>query len=75
MASRARPHRRRAIARRRADGATREHYDDPMVVIVAHIAGIPIEETLAMAVPVLGAASAAIVATLRHHRRRIFRRK
>jgi hypothetical protein len=46
-----------------------------MVVIVAHIAGIPIEETLAMAVPVLGAASAAIFATLRHHRRRFFRRK
>jgi hypothetical protein len=46
-----------------------------MVVIFAHIAGIPIEETLAMAVPVLGAASAAIIATLRSHRRRIFKRK
>ncbi len=46
-----------------------------MVVIVAHIGGIPIEETLAMAVPVLGAAAAAIVATLRAHKRRIFKRK
>jgi len=46
-----------------------------MVVIVAHIAGIPIEETLAMAVPVLGAASAAIIATFRAHRRKIFKRK
>jgi hypothetical protein len=46
-----------------------------MVVIVAHIAGIPLEETLAMAIPVLGAASAAIIATLRGHRRRLFKRK
>ena len=46
-----------------------------MTLIVAHIAGIPVEETLAMAVPVLGAASAAIIATLRAHRRRIFKRK
>jgi hypothetical protein len=46
-----------------------------MAVIVAHIAGIPIEETLAMAIPVLGAASAAIIATLRSHRRKLFRRK
>jgi hypothetical protein len=46
-----------------------------MVVIVAHIAGIPLEETLVMAVPVLGAASAAIVATLRSRRRRLFKRK
>jgi hypothetical protein len=46
-----------------------------MAVIIAHIVGIPIEETLVMAVPVLGAASAAIVATLRAHRRRIFKRK
>jgi hypothetical protein len=46
-----------------------------MVVIDAHIAGIPIEETLAMAAPVLGAATAAIIATLRSHRRRFFRRK
>ncbi len=75
MASRARPHRRRAIAWRSHDLEARAHYDDRMAVIVAHIAGIPLEETLVMAVPVLGAASAAIVATLRHHRRRIFRRK
>jgi hypothetical protein len=46
-----------------------------MAVILAHIAGIPIEETLAMAVPVLGAAGAAIIATLRSRRRRIFKRK
>jgi hypothetical protein len=46
-----------------------------MVVIDAHIAGIPLEETLAMAVPVLGAASAALIATLRAHRGRFFKRK
>lgn len=38
-------------------------------VIVAHIGGIPIEETLAMAVPVLGAAYAALVASVRTRRR------
>jgi ribosomal protein L12E/L44/L45/RPP1/RPP2 len=67
--------RRSAIAGRRSDSAGAEHDDAKVVVIVAHIAGIPIEETLAMAVPVLGAASAAIVATLRAHRRRLFKRK
>jgi hypothetical protein len=36
---------------------------------VAHIAGIPIEETVAMAVPVLGATYAAIMASLRSRRR------
>jgi len=46
-----------------------------MAVIVAHIAGIPIEETLVMAVPVLGAASAAIIATFRSRRRRLFKRR
>jgi hypothetical protein len=46
-----------------------------VVVIVAHIAGIPIEETLAMAVPVLGAASAALIATFRSRRRKLFKRK
>jgi hypothetical protein len=71
----ARLHRRRAIAARVPSRGASGHYDGCMVVIVAHIAGIPLEETLAMAVPVLGAASAAIVATLRAHRRRIFKRK
>ena len=75
MAVRARPQLRRAIADRCPGPAVPAHYDGQMVVIVAHIAGIPIEETLAMAVPILGAASAAIVATLRAHRRRLFKRK
>jgi len=39
-----------------------------MPLIVAHIGGIPIEETLAMAVPVLGAAFAAILASVRTRR-------
>jgi len=38
-------------------------------VIFAHIAGIPVEETLAMAVPVLGAVYAALVASVRARRR------
>jgi hypothetical protein len=42
---------------------------------LAHIAGIPLEETLAMAAPVLGATCAALMATLRSHRgRRPWRR-
>jgi hypothetical protein len=32
---------------------------------VAHIAGIPLEETLAMAAPVFGATCAALMATIR----------
>lgn len=36
---------------------------------LAHIVGIPIEETLAMAAPVLGATCAALMATLRSGRR------
>jgi hypothetical protein len=75
VAAGARRHRRRAIAGPGPESVIAEHYDGAMVVILAHIAGIPIEETLAMAVPVLGAASAAIIATLRSHRRRIFKRK
>jgi hypothetical protein len=75
VASTAPAHRRRAIAIRRPGRTVPGDYDGQVVVIVAHIAGIPLEETLAMAVPVLGAASAAIVATLRAHRRRIFKRK
>ncbi|MDP2711917.1 MAG: hypothetical protein Q8O56_11920 [Solirubrobacteraceae bacterium] len=39
-----------------------------MRLIVAHIAGIPIEESLAMAVPVLGASYAALMASLRSRR-------
>jgi hypothetical protein len=40
-----------------------------MHLIVAHIAGIPIEETVAMAVPVVGAAYVAIMTSLRARRR------
>jgi hypothetical protein len=42
-------------------------------MIVAHIAGIPIEETIAMAAPLLGATYVAIMASLRS-RRRFWRR-
>ena len=38
-------------------------------MIVAHIAGIPIEETLAMGIPALGATYVAIMASLRSRRR------
>lgn len=38
-------------------------------MIVAHIAGIPIEEAVAMSVPVIGATYVAIMATLRSRRR------
>jgi hypothetical protein len=76
VAVRARRQLRRAIASPRKVAATTGVYDErSMAVIVAHIAGIPIEETLAMAIPVLGAASAAIIATLRSHRRKLFKRK
>jgi hypothetical protein len=34
-------------------------------LIVAHIAGIPLEETLAMGLPVLGATYVALMASLR----------
>lgn len=37
--------------------------------IVAHIAGIPLEETLAMALPVLGATYVALMARLRTRKR------
>lgn len=37
-------------------------------MIVAHITGIPIEETVAMAIPVLGATYVAIMASLRSRR-------
>jgi hypothetical protein len=39
------------------------------VLTVAHIAGIPLEEALAMAAPALGAAYVAIMASLRTRRR------
>ncbi|HEV2777322.1 MAG TPA: hypothetical protein VGV90_17165 [Solirubrobacteraceae bacterium] len=40
-----------------------------MRLIVAHIAGIPLEETLAMAAPVLGATYVALMASLRTRKR------
>ena len=40
-----------------------------MTTIVAHIAGIPVEETVAMAIPALGATYVAIMASLRSRRR------
>lgn len=40
-----------------------------MRLIVAHIAGIPLEEALAMALPVLGATYVALMASLRTRRR------
>jgi hypothetical protein len=46
-----------------------------MAVVLAHIAGIPVEETLAMAVPIIGVTYAAIVASVRAHRRRLFKRR
>jgi hypothetical protein len=45
-----------------------------MTPSVAHIVGIPVEETLAMAAPVLGATCAALMATLRNRGRRPWRR-
>jgi len=46
----------------------------PTSLVLAHIAGMPLEETLAMAVPVLGATYAALMASLRS-RRRISKRR
>ncbi len=40
-----------------------------MRLIFAHIAGIPLEETLAMAMPVLGATYVALMASLRTRKR------
>jgi hypothetical protein len=37
-------------------------------LIIAHIAGIPIEESLVMAVPVLGAMYVALIASFRARR-------
>jgi len=39
------------------------------VRLIAHIAGIPLEETLVMAVPVLGATYVALMASLRARKR------
>lgn len=50
-------------------------YDGQMALVVAHIAGIPLEETLAMAVPIMGVAYAGIMASLRARRRRGLRRR
>ncbi len=44
-------------------------------MIVAHIGGIPVEETLLMAVPIAGAAYAAFMASFRVHRRRLFNKR
>ncbi len=41
----------------------------PVDVILAHIAGFPIEESIVMAIPALGAAYVAIMASLRARRR------
>jgi hypothetical protein len=38
-------------------------------LIVAHIAGIPLEETVAMAIPVIGATYVALMASLRTRKR------
>jgi hypothetical protein len=38
-------------------------------LIFAHIAGIPLEETIAMGLPVLGATYVALMATLRSRKR------
>ncbi len=40
-----------------------------MRLIVSHIAGIPLEETIAMAAPVLGATYVALMASLRSRKR------
>ncbi|HEV2057965.1 MAG TPA: hypothetical protein VGR11_01330 [Solirubrobacteraceae bacterium] len=40
-----------------------------MALIVAHIAGIPIEEMIAMGAPVLGATYVALMASLRSRKR------
>lgn len=39
------------------------------MALIAHIAGIPIEETIAMALPVLGASYVALMASLRSRTR------
>jgi hypothetical protein len=46
-----------------------------MAPMLAHIAGVPVEETVLMVVPIFGLAFAAIAANLRAHRRRLFKRK
>ncbi|HWC27787.1 MAG TPA: hypothetical protein VG474_14450 [Solirubrobacteraceae bacterium] len=40
-----------------------------MPTLVAHIAGVPVEEAVVMALPVLGATYVAIMASLRSRRR------
>ena len=46
-----------------------------MPVLLAHIAGIPVEETVAMVAPVLGATCVALMATLRGNGRWSWRRR
>lgn len=43
--------------------------------MIGHISGIPVEETILLAIPIAGAAYAALMASIRLHRRRLFRRK
>lgn len=45
-----------------------------MSLPLAHIVGLPVEETIAMAAPVFGATCAALMATLRNRGRRPWRR-
>jgi hypothetical protein len=52
----------------------RDVYDEDVQPLVAHIGGIPVEETVAMAVPVIGAAYAALVPSVRA-RWRLWKRK
>jgi len=54
----------------RQDGSRTQLGGLSVVTILAHVAGIPLEETLAMAVPVFGASCAAILASLSSARRR-----
>gem|GEM_PF-1658579 len=49
----------------RLKAAVADLYDGYDVAVIAHIAGIPLEETIAMAVPVLGATYVALLASLR----------
>ena len=45
------------------------------MALLGHIAGIPLEETLAMAAPIFGATCAALMATLRTRGPRPWRRR
>jgi hypothetical protein len=71
----ARAERRLASAGDRTSPRTEDLYDGQVALVIAHIAGIPVEETVVMAVPILGVAYAGIVASLRARRRRVFKRR